>query len=354
MQVRAVEADSGACSDHGGVYCNAGPSIAGNVMCKDGFESSTSYWSTKECSIGDICKPDQIALLSIQYQKSPIAIRKLLIQEIDNALSYEQSIIDSAQASANQTTSYINSVYNSGIGQLNSQYQNSQAYIQDSTQSSLGTARATMAQLNPYGGDSDTSSQGYLQRIQDRANLPTQILNNGYSANQTYLNNAQQIAQLQLQTQTASYVYPAQACISSLNTLRQQLISLPDFCTSTFGSNSISRENLNGNTCFCKDGYKWNTGFSSCIENLPEPSVQSETTRQPETQKIIATPKINTDNITTSKKWLTPSSLESQATTSATSTESASSVVKKSEKVDMWQAVKSLLQKLNPFYWFKK
>jgi len=44
-------ATSGACSYHGGVNCLAGASIYGNAICNDGWESSTNYYSTVECSI---------------------------------------------------------------------------------------------------------------------------------------------------------------------------------------------------------------------------------------------------------------------------------------------------------------
>lgn len=34
-------ADSGACSNHGGVNCSAGPDTDGSVICNDGWKDST-------------------------------------------------------------------------------------------------------------------------------------------------------------------------------------------------------------------------------------------------------------------------------------------------------------------------
>ena len=63
-----VNASSGACSDHGGVNCAAGPGVNGNVVCNDGWANSTvSYNSAQECIVYPVCTAPVANGCSTQY-----------------------------------------------------------------------------------------------------------------------------------------------------------------------------------------------------------------------------------------------------------------------------------------------
>ena len=339
----SAHADSGACSDHGGVSCIAGPATDGNAQCNDGSESSVGYWSMKECSVSDICNMSNQILLNIQYTKSPLSIRKLLLQNIDDTIKFNQENIDSNTTSYNQTVNLIDNSYNTSVGQMNTSYQNNLSYLNNSLNQQIHTANATMNQLNPYSGGSDTSASGYAARIQQQASLPITMSNNSYQASSLSLNNYAQSSKLQAQSNLESANFASKTCISYLNQLKTGLLQTPDFCTSTYGQNA--QELLTGD-CSCKTGYQ--VSENSCVPIIYTPTI---TEQKPVSQARTAVFIENKDK----PKTVFNSSTSTISTTTSTNTESASgSVAKQSENVDMWQVVKNFLQKLNPFSWFKK
>ena len=67
LSVSLAHATSGACSDNGGVYCAAGPSVNGYAVCSDGTVSSVPYSSMAECQGVITCTQAQMNGLEEQY-----------------------------------------------------------------------------------------------------------------------------------------------------------------------------------------------------------------------------------------------------------------------------------------------
>ena len=75
---------SGACSDHGGVDCNAGANSDGSVICNDGWrDSSVNFYNVIECQqSADSCTPDELNSL---YQKYGIADLEQQIADLEDS-----------------------------------------------------------------------------------------------------------------------------------------------------------------------------------------------------------------------------------------------------------------------------
>lgn len=235
-----VIADSGACSYHGGVNCATGPSTYGNAVCNDGWESSTSYYSTDECKV-DSCDPLFSSREMVIYLKTPL-------QEIR---SLEKNGVDSLIAITRQTIGSIQNSLDASIQQLNQQYSSLVSSTQASCQNQVQATQARAAALNPYSNNS-SAAQGLTDSISSSCN--SQI---------SSLNNQQNIAIQSERARTGLSLTRMQWCLTSLEKLKSDMAKADNYCTDQYGGNAESGASLVD--CRCRAGYEFDATKSSCI-----------------------------------------------------------------------------------------
>lgn len=243
QSISTVSADSGACSYHGGVNCSAGPNSYGSAICKDGFESSVSYYSMQECRL-DPC--------DVGYGLNQILIySKLPSQE---SRDFEKKINEALIKNEDQFVQKIENDLNSSIQEINQSYSSQQSMIQSSCQTQIQSAESNAAALNPY-----SQSKGALT-----AQNFTSSIRNNCSSQTSSLNSSKDILIQSAKANADKYLIPARSCLASLNDLKDDMASSDNFCRKTYGKNSEPAENVS--TCQCKTGYEFNVNKTSCIE----------------------------------------------------------------------------------------
>jgi hypothetical protein len=242
-------ATSGACSWHGGVNCSAGASADGNSMCNDGFESSVSYYSMVECSGSNSCGGLTVSQRLAYPTYSP-SYKKIERELISSELTTTQQQLQNYQND-------INNQYQMAVAQnqaLNNTY-NSQ--LQSEQQQALDVAKATNAQLNPYGGQNSDASN-YSNSITNSYNS----LYNQYNSNASIAQ--QQLATYQNSALNSTYVRNAKSCIDQLSSDLEYMNSAPnDYCSSI--NSELVASSTNPDSCECPNNESWSSKSNSCI-----------------------------------------------------------------------------------------
>ena len=317
-----VSAISGACSSHRGVNCSMGASSLGNVVCNDGWESSTYYYDTDECQTSfKISCPMPVlfgCLEDFQYTQD----QDLCTQEQANADTYCKSM----QTSAGRNGGVIPSC------------------------SDL-----------PYKPSTSACAQAIACKQQiDNNKLANQKFNDCMN---TQLQEEQQMNDDKLRLSEALLK-------QSQDQLKQ--LNLNESC-GTFGV-----YNQNTNQCGCTDGYVYANGKCNLTQDQidilinqadtevptstptykmyqgiakPSPKLVTPPTKKPKPSldNIFDTSTSNTKNASTTA--LQGFIIGSSSTTPSTTTTQQTT---QSQKTPFWGNVKNFLKHFNPFSWFKR
>ncbi len=259
-QINVSYATSGACSYHGGVNCSAGASDDGNAICNDGFISSTSYYYTNECNAGDMCSSEYSSQQLNTYQNYTEVQRIIIKKNIDQKIDSINKQINDLQNHANTTISQYTSDVNSRANVLVQQFQQQK-------QGALGMSLSAAAKADPY-----AMAQDQTQRIA----AVSSPYDSKISQVQNNTNNSIALNTATINSILVSSITPLRSCVRSLAALKLDLAALDDFCTMTYGKNSIL--GTGSSKCDCVSGYEFNEPKTSCVEipKCPENSIDSK------------------------------------------------------------------------------
>lgn len=291
IPISRVLATSGACSDHGGVNCSAGPSPSGNAICNDGYESSTSYSSTDECQgTTTVCHyPTQPTTQSSQY------------------------VTDTAEFSTFVVKKYSDGSY--AIFDDNGQYESQGNSYEFNTIKQYQQLMSELPSLEP-GSPSVEATSMLIDADQHIGDSIQTSLNTFCS----------------METQPSTQIYDSIGLHDFIT-----IVETPTaFCTNAYGPHTQIWQSNGTYICGCADGYKAGSN-AQCILAQPvtiptvvtyTPSVQVPVSPVSPVPAIIPTKVVTSSAVVVPKKKLTPTMVvPSQPTTVGTSTASTTSKV---------------------------
>lgn len=149
LSIQTVFATSGACSNHGGVYCSRGPDSDGSVVCNDGWkDSSVGYYEMKECN-----------------NSCPFYVRKKTYDEYKNYLE------DKIQEVKNGNQDLCNSIYQDHLVMIQENYDSCVKNMQSITQNIAIMGGSSSLLTNQNDCENKKASQTNLYESQKQSCL---------------------------------------------------------------------------------------------------------------------------------------------------------------------------------------
>ena len=257
---------SGACSWHGGVNCNVGPSISGGVICNDGWiDSSVMYSSMLGCG-GSKC--------DLLIPKSTICNNESQYQEIYNeALQGTSKCVTGGEAGGFMTSSFTCLSPDQQI--MNGAY----AWQLKACRDEISSYNSQKALYDLCIADEDKKQDELL--AQEMYNL---------AEKNKLIKDSDCLIKFGL---GAFYYSPLNSCQCEsgyeMNITKDKCITHDQGCKNDYGLHAFTQKDSDGYRCYCESGYSFDsnkqcaadnksTSFissSSVIKDLLNPVVQS-------------------------------------------------------------------------------
>lgn len=318
-------ATSGACSGHGGVSCSSGADWDGSVICNDGWKnSSVSYSSMSECStISTGCSSSDWSSIQEKYNISGL---KAKIQSEMDKIEIANKEIDSLES---EKTIEINNLHGRGIPQqlidgkenaIEKKYNalklklysdiNSASLMAQAYQSNLSMIMSSARdECNAVGLDNYYKNQTELLRksieLKKELDCPSNsdyqnskcVCRDGFIMIGDKCKSYNEICQNSLGVNSygdKDYCYcssgyemnsdkskciPSVSCPINSKKINNQCVCNEGYimknnvcltytqdCKNNFGEHVYGQKGNNNSSCFCDNGYEWNTSKTSCIQ----------------------------------------------------------------------------------------
>ncbi len=303
-----IKATSGACSSHGGVNCSAGMgNLGANAICNDGFESSTSYYDTKECTGNFSTCSEPI--------KGSCSDNSDIVRHCGTPSQYTYEMYDicrnDCQNQINQYQSQLQT-YNNCISNTNQNYTSNTTTIDKDT---YVNQKMQEYCVGKYGNSVKYNStkivceciDGYFMNSNMQCMLKEQVyqercverdgLNSKYdpTTNNCKCNDGYVIG----------------------NTEDSKCETLDQFCTDHYGLNV----HVEDNKCTCNSGYTLNISNSICeIQKTPIKQTKSDNKKTAKEKDTVDSPKLNDILVKTPTTTITNYPYESVFNTPTTTT----------------------------------
>ena len=239
--VSLAYATSGACSDHGGVYCAAGASVDGYAVCSDTTVSSVPYSEMTECQGVVTCTQDQMNSLEQKYNAlddvNQIAALNSQITQIQDDKTTQEAGINTAGVVQNIVLKEMYSIEAAAQGKINNL--KNQIYI-------------LQTDLFVKQGEISSACAADAYQIQDQ-----QIANQATQERQQFAQTVCSGMNGQLDASgkcncASGYDYDPSS---------KRCITVDQSCQSQYGLNVYG---ANG-SCLCNSGYEWNQSGTACV-----------------------------------------------------------------------------------------